>query len=112
MKKSMVLIELIFTIAIFSVIALYSMNIALNISTRNHALVNDLDNILKLEATKLFIQKHPLSTIEFVNGSLIYNKEHLLLKNVASFKLSSKGNLVSIDICLDNNAICQNWIIK
>lgn len=112
MKKSMVLIELVFTIAIFSIIALYSMNIILNISAKNHTLVDDLENILKLETTKLFLQKHPLSSVKLENEKLIFRDKDLLLDNVSKYKVSNYNSLYKIDICLNKDSICQNWIIK
>ncbi len=108
----MVLIELVFALAIFSIIALYSMNIVLNITNKNHTLSNDLENILKLEATRLFIQKHPLSSINLINGNLIYNGENLLLNNVSKYNISKNGDQTSIYICLEEDSLCQNWIIK
>lgn len=112
MKKGTILLETIFSIALFSIIAFYSINIILDLSQKNHSEIDNLNNILKLETTRLFIQKHTLEDVRYENNTLIYKGQNILLDNVSSFVFSKNGKLLNINICLEKNGICQRWIIK
>lgn len=112
MRKGMLLLETILSIALFSIISLYSVNIIFNLSQKNYKKSNNLENILELETTRLFIQKHTIADIKYENDTLVYKDQNILLDNVSTFNFSKNGDLLDINICLGQNAVCQNWAIK
>lgn len=111
MKKGMLLFETIVAVALFSLVLSYSLNIIFNLSEKNRTQTDDLKNILKLETARLFIQKKSLENISFKNNALFFNG-NILLNKVSKFNYTANENIYDINICLENNRICQSWIIK
>ncbi len=107
----MVLLELIFSIVLFSIIGLISTNISLNLYKKNHTNRYLTFSNLTLETTRLFLVRNGVENISFDDEEL-YFKTDLLLKNVSSFQLLKSGTIATVDICIDNNSICQQWKIK
>lgn len=112
MKKGIVLLELIFAIALFSIISLYSLNIILELYKKNESSSFQSVNLLKLESTRLFlINNNDFSKLVLNKNTLNY-KGDLLLDNVSEFELDINGDIVSIDICIYENRVCQKWKIS
>jgi Tfp pilus assembly protein PilV len=111
MKKfSFVLIEVIFSVVLFSIIFIYTLNSTLSIQKQNQQSYKRNIAILKLESTKLFLEKNKNFTkLQFTENKLFYDT-HLLLDSITSYTLSKESNLTNIDICL--NDICQKWYFK
>lgn len=112
MRNSILLLEVIFSIVLFSIIMVYSMSITLNLF-KNHKISTKTtyENLL-LETTRLYLSKNNnLILIEYKNTVLYYDN-NILLKNVSLFNISSLNNILDIDICISNNSNCQNWKIK
>lgn len=111
MKNSFTLLEILLTIAISSIIIIYSLNFSKNLYFNNQLSKNI--EILKLDlmATKIFLQKQ--SDIEnrliFKNENLFFDNE-LLLKDVKKFDIQNSNNRIEIKINL-NNQIEQFWIL-
>ncbi len=112
MKNSFTLLEILLTIAISSIIIIYSLNFSKNLYFNNQLSKNI--EILKLDlmATKIFLQKQ--SDIEnrliFKNENLFFDNE-LLLKDVKKFDIQNSNNRIEIKINL-NNQIEQFWILQ
>lgn len=111
MKNSIVLLELIFSIVLFSLLGLMVSNIEINLYKQKNAKVSQTFTNLKLEATRLFIVKNGVSNISYEDNS-VYFKDNLLLDKVSSYKIVNSGVIVTIDICIDDNTVCQQWKIK
>lgn len=112
MRKSAVLIELIFSITLFSIIIIGSMKMVLVLYQKNHQSTKNSINIIKLEATRAFlIKNNNISNLNFVDSFLYYDGE-LLLDNISKFNILVSLNIATIDICLNKDSICQQWKIK
>lgn len=107
----MVLLELIFSIVLFSIIGLMVTNISFNLYKKNATKVYQTFANLKLETTRLFLVKNGLGNIEYKDDSLYFGSD-LLLDNITSYQSSVSGVIATIDICIDENSICQQWKIR
>jgi len=116
-KKSITLIELLFTIVISSVLLVSVANISLDLNSSNKN--NYYKNLLKIEfeSTRLFLQKQinndkDLSDLSYKNNSL-YFKNNILLKNLLSYNRYIQDNIIVLDICIKNKIkLCQKIRIK
>jgi type II secretory pathway component PulJ len=115
MKKAIVLVEVILSIAIFSIIALVTTKTAFSLYKHNTLNQSQTYNNLKLESTRLFlIKNNDFSKVKFENSSLYYDN-NLLLHNIESYSSSIQNNINTIDICIyikTKDKICQTWKIK
>ncbi len=79
---------------------------------KNYQTTFQSQNSIKLEATRLFLVKNnDMSKLVF-NSSSLYFKNDLLLDEVSSFSINTVVNLTNIDICIEQDKICQTWKIK
>ena len=112
MKRSIVLVEVIFSIALFSIIAIYSMNILVSLYEKNKVATSNTQNNIKLETTRLFlIKNNNFTDIKYLD-SILYFQNSILLDNISKYNLTILNKLATIDICIENNKICQQWKIK
>lgn len=117
MKKSMVLLELIFVIILLSIIFLTTTKFLFAIYDKNK--INYTTNLTKIEfeTTKLFLIKNlendtNLNNLNYSDEKLFYDS-NLLQDKVTSFNLSQDNNIYTINICINlYNNICQTWIIR
>ena len=110
MKKSVVLVEVIFSIVLFAIIATYSLNILVVLFDKSKTTSFQLKTNLELESTRLFLVKNnDFSKLKYDNSVLRYNN-HILLNNITKFNLSINNKIATINICIENN-ICQKWKI-
>lgn len=71
-----------------------------------------VQNNLILETTRLFLSKQSdLSKLKKIDTKLYFDN-NLLLENISTFDLSKVNDIVTINICIFENKICQNWKIK
>jgi hypothetical protein len=107
-----VLLELIFSIVLFSILGLITTNISFNLYKKNSTKTYQTFTNLKLETTRLFLIKNGVQNISYSSGSLYFGT-NLLLSNISSYSMVSNGTVVNtIDICIDENSVCQQWKIK
>jgi hypothetical protein len=111
LKNSIVLLELIFSIVLFSIVALITTDISYNLYRKNSTKVYETFTNLKLETTRLFLVKHGLSDIKYRADSLYFGTD-LLLDNISSYESSLSGTIATIAICIDENSVCQQWKIR
>jgi len=112
MRKSVVLVEVIFSIVLFSIIIIGSMKMIFSLYEKNNIKTFQTHNNIKLEATRLFlIINNNLSLLKLEDENLFYD-ESLLLNNISTFKISTSGSLSVIDICIYEDKICQVWKIN
>lgn len=108
----MVLLELLVSLLLFAFLAIGSSKILLTLIDNNNQETNILENNLILETTRLFIQKHnDFSLYSKIDDSL-YFQGNLLLNNISSYEQSSSSNIQTINICINNDEVCQTWKIK
>lgn len=111
-KKSFVLLEVIISLVLFSVLVLGTVEFIFSIRKTTEHTTKALGNILKLEATRLFLTHNTdLSKLNFIQDRLYY-KSDLLLDKVSKYQLQMIPNIATINICLDNNSVCQVWKIR
>ena len=112
MKRSIVLVEVIFSIVLFSIVIIYSMNILLTLYKTNNNKVFQTSNNIKLETTRLFlIKNNDFSLVEYSDDVLKFDN-NLLLDNISSYNLDINSSLATINICIFEDKICQTWKIK
>ena len=114
MKKSIVLLELIISLLLFSIIAVVSSKMMYTLVKTNTSDLFITENNLILETTRLFlIKQNTLISLE-LRDTKLYFQNHLLLKNVSKYKytLNKIFGIVTINICVHDNKICQIWKIK
>ena len=112
MNRSIVLVEVIFSIVLFSIIAAYSMNILVSLSNKKNTTTFQTHNNIKLETTRLFlIKNNDFNHIRYDN-SVLYFKNNILLNNISLYNLVSSNKIFTINICIYDNSICQTWKIK
>ena len=67
---------------------------------------------LILETTRLYIsKKSDLSKLIQLESNLHYDG-NLLLENISLYKFSKINDITTINICIYDNEICQEWKIK
>lgn len=107
-----VLLEVIFSIVLFSLIALGTIEFLFSLRESNTQATKIVTNSIKLEATRLFLShNNELSQLVFSNNALYFSGD-LLLDKVSSYELQIVDKIAIIDICIDKNSICQLWKIK
>jgi len=110
--KSFILFEFIITILLFTVILSYSANIILQINKKTITKNEQLNSILNLESTKIFLskQKDILPNIKLIEDQLFFDN-NLLLDKIKSLTINNSNGIITINIKLQNE-IEQTWIIK
>ena len=112
MKKATILVEVIFSIALFSIIISYSMNILLSLSQKENLTTFQTHNNIKMETTRLFLTKNNnFNNIKY-EDSILYFNNNILLDNISLYDLNILNNIATINICIYKNQICQKWKIK
>ncbi|MEA3513779.1 MAG: hypothetical protein U9R37_09280 [Campylobacterota bacterium] len=112
MKKSIVLFELILSIAIFSIIALYSTKYIFSLYKKNNDKAFITHNNILLETTRLFlIKNNDFTKLRYENENLYYDN-NLLLNHISTFNITTNSDIGTFDICLYEDKICQEWKIN
>lgn len=109
MKNSFSLLEIIISIAISSVIIIYSMSYIKQINHNNYKIQEEELKKINLLATKIFLQKNKenLVKIEFIDNSLYFDSA-LLLDNVDSFEIAINENYALVKIKY-SDLLVQEW---
>jgi len=71
-----------------------------------------VENNLVLETTRLFLTKKKDFTKLKKYDTNLYFDNNLLLKNVSQYKVTPSNEILTIDICIHDNKICQTWKVK
>ena len=112
MKKSVVLIEVIFSLILFSIISIGSMKMIFSLYEKNNTKTFQTHNSIKLEATRLFlIKNNNFIKLKYENNNLYFDN-NLLLNKISTYNITSIGTLSIIGICLYDDTICQEWKIR
>jgi len=112
MRSSVVLLEVIISLVLFSLLAFGTMEFLFSMRKGTYDTSFSLTNLLKLESTKMFLtHNNDLSKLQYTNGSLFYSGD-LLLDKVSSFQRIDTIVFSAIDICIQDDRICQHWKIK
>jgi len=110
-KNSIVLIELLFSIVLFSIIGFMVVDITYNIYLKNKTETNTIYSNMLLETTRLFLLKNNhLNLLNLVDDKLYYDN-NLLLDKVSSYTISL-DDISTINICIEDNTYCQQWKIS
>ncbi|MEA3384439.1 MAG: hypothetical protein U9Q20_07200 [Campylobacterota bacterium] len=113
MRRSIVLLEVIFSMALFSIVMIYSVNILFSLQLKSDKTLNYSFNTLTLETTRLYLQKNnKKDEIEYQNGILTYGG-YILLDDITSYQLTSNADISTLLICVDQTyPTCQKWNLK
>jgi len=112
MKKSIVILEVLISLILFSIIAIVSSKMVFSLVEKNTNDTSIVENNLILETTRLFLNKqNDFSKIKKIDTNL-YFESNLLLENISRYEVSSTSTIITIDICIYENSICQIWKIK
>jgi type II secretory pathway component PulJ len=112
MRKSIVLVEILFSIVLFSILLIGSMKMIYALYQKNNTQTSQTHNNIKLESTRLFlIKQNNLSSLTYTNNKLYFDT-NLLLDNISTFDIATNNNYNTINICISKNTICQKWTIK
>ena len=112
MRQSIVLLEVVFSLLLFSIVAIVSSKMIFALVEKNTTDTFITENNLVLETTRLFLAKQDnLESVNLIGEELFFNS-HLLLKNVSKYNTTQSGTLKIIDICIYQDTICQVWKIK
>jgi len=71
-----------------------------------------VQNNLILETTRLFLSKNSDFTKLVKSETSLYYDGNLLLENISLYDVSKANDIMTIDICIYDNKICQVWKIK
>jgi hypothetical protein len=111
-SKSFVLVEVIFSVVLFSIIMFYTLNSTLTLQIENKKSYERLTNIILLESTKIFLEKkNNFSPIKFEDDKLYYDN-NLLLSGIKSYSLSNDAKFKVIDICLLESQVNDYHFLK
>lgn len=112
MKKSIVLLEVIISLILFSVIAIVSSRMVFSLVQKNSTDTFIVQNNLILETTRLFLsKKRDFTKLVKLETNLFYDS-NLLLENISAYEVSKVNDIITIDICIYDNTICQIWKIR
>ncbi len=88
------------------------MNILLSLYEKKNTTTSQTLNKIKLETTRLFLVKNnDFTNIRFDN-SILYFNNNILLDNISLYNLTILDKITTINICINDNTICQNWKIE
>lgn len=111
MKKSIVLLEVIISLILFSIIAIVSSKMVYSLIQRNHTDTFIVENNLILETTRLFVSKNDFTKVQ-KRGENLYFDNNLLLENISKYESFKVSDIQTINICIYDNKICQVWKIR
>jgi len=112
LKKSIVLLEVLVSLILFSIIAIVSSKMIFSLVQKSTNDTYILENNLLLETTRLFLSKqNDFSKLKQIDKNLYFD-DNLLLENISKYKKSTYNELISINICIYKDSICQVWKIK
>ena len=118
MKKSITLIEIIFSLVILSVILITSANVILQLNKQNNTTRQNLLLKMDFETTRLFLQNKIKEKENIINNlkyqdTTLYYKNDILLKDVVKFTINKNTNIIFINLCIKYNIeVCQDIRIK
>ena len=112
MQRSIVLLEVIISLLLFSIIAIVSSKMIYSLIKKNNTDTFITENNLILESTRLFLMKNNDFTKVTFSDNKIYFNGYLLLENISKYKVSKLNEITTVNICVYQNAICQVWKIK
>lgn len=112
MRRSIVLLELIFSLLLFSIVAIVSSKMIFSVVKKNSTDTFVTENNLVLETTRLFLSKQDDLTKVTFNENALFFDDHLLLNNVSKYNVTQSGTTSTIDICIYQDSICQIWKIR
>jgi len=112
MKSSMVLLELIVSLLLFSIVAITSSKMIFSLIKENKNSTFAVQNNLVLETTRLFFTKHNDFTKYKIIDTKLYFEGTLLLENISKFETSELNSIKTINICLYEDTLCQIWKIR
>jgi len=112
LKKSIVLLEVLVSLILFSIIAIVSSQMVLTLGQKNTNDTFILENNLVLETTRLFLSKqNDFSKLRKIDTDLYFDG-NLLLENISKFEVTNSSNIISVNICIYEESICQIWKIR
>ncbi len=105
-KKAFTLIELIFSVALASIILFSTLSILKVLHQENQKTLNITLTKIDFETTRLFLEHKikedvTLSNLALANRILLYRGDPLM-KNVSRFSKSIETNGINLTICSDN----------
>ncbi|PIF04258.1 MAG: hypothetical protein CSA86_02775 [Arcobacter sp.] len=112
MKRSIILLEVLISLLLFSIIAIVSSKMVYTLVLKNNTDSFIAEKNLVLETTRLFLSKNKDFTKLTKSGTDLYYGSNLLLENISKYELLTSNNITTIDICICKNSICQEWKIK
>lgn len=71
-----------------------------------------VEKTIILETTRLFLSKNNDFTKLLFKDEKLYFDNNLLLENISKYEILQINNIKSINICIENNEICQIWKIR
>ncbi len=71
-----------------------------------------VQNNLILETTRLFLTKKSDFTKLVKSDTNLHYDNNLLLENISLYEVSKVNDIITINICIYDNQICQVWKIK
>lgn len=106
-KKAFTLLELIFSIALSSIILFSTLSILKVLHQENQKTLNLTLTKIDFETTRLFLEHKikkdlTLSNLILTDGVLFYSGDPLM-KNVGNFTKDIEGNAIILTICSDTN---------
>ena len=117
MRKSIILLEIIFTIVLLSIIYLTTTKFIFAINEKNKINYTTTLTKLEFETTRLFLiatlqKEQCLNEIKYIDKKLYFN-DNILQDNVNKFNLTKLNDVYKVEICINlYDDICQSWIIK
>ncbi|MCK9337620.1 MAG: hypothetical protein M0P43_07310 [Arcobacteraceae bacterium] len=115
MKKGILLLEMILSIAILSFVGIYFNLHISNLYTQNKNQHEINISLITLESTRIFIDKklqNGYSINSFtLNGNTLYFEGNVLLLNVDYFNISSQNSKHKIDISINQNKVVEQWLL-
>jgi type II secretory pathway component PulJ len=112
LKRSIVLLEVIISLVLFSIIAIVSSKLVYSLVHKNSTDTFTVQNNLILETTRLFLTKDKdFAQLRKIDSNLFY-ANNILLENISNYKISKTAHITTIDICIYDNSICQVWKIN
>jgi hypothetical protein len=78
----------------------------------NHLNTFYVEKTIILETTRLFLSKNnDFTKLQFKDEKLYFDN-NLLLEHISKFVISEINNIKNINICIENDEICQVWKLR
>jgi hypothetical protein len=111
-KHGVILFETILSIALFFIILSFATQFTFKLQEKSKRVNYQSVALLKLEATKQFLNNNKnFQLLNYSDEKLFYNGD-LLLDGISKYTLSLGIKVATIDICIDQNKVCQKWKIR